>query len=161
MLRHLSVPANRVSKRNFSTKFVALGRVIEHWDSIIGADMVEHAQPVRIHNRNYSKKRGAKPECILDIACSSSHAMILQYQKSLILERMTNIFGNRWVTDIRFTATQALKTPKRTINRIEKRDLCDQDHDFIDDSLAHLDNDPIKDTLRRMGAHILQEQESE
>lgn len=158
-MRHLSEPAGRVSKKNFSSKYVALGRIISDWDSIIGADMVKYAQPVRLNTRQY-KNRRSKPECVLDIACSSSHAMILQYQKTLILERMATIFGNCWVTDIKFRPAQTLK--QKQINKpvINRRNLCDQDHDFIDKTIESLDDTAIKSTLRRMGQYILQESEA-
>lgn len=159
-MRHLSESTSRVTKSNFSSKYIALGRIVDGWTDIIGEAMVAHAQPVRLNTRT-PKNRRTKPDCILDIACSSSHAIVLQYQKPLILERMATIFGNRWVTDIKFIPARALPPRPKRVMHYPKRALHSQDHEFIDETLAHIDDDCIKQRLERMGRHILQESESE
>ena len=120
--------------------------------------MAKHAQPVQLITRKPKNKR-SKPECTLDIACSSSHAMILQYQKPVILERMVALFGDNWVNDIRFSPAREL--PKRPKKKIvyPKRTLEHNDHSYIDETLAHIDDDPLKQRLERLGQYILKETE--
>jgi hypothetical protein len=104
-MRPVSEAAARIADISFSRKYIALGRIVSHWGEIVGAQLAHKAQPVKI---NYRKKdRGQKPDACLDIAVSSADATLLHYQKDLILERINQIFGERWITAIRFVHAPA------------------------------------------------------
>lgn len=99
-MRPISESTARVAGKCFERKYIALGRIVKHWREIAGERLADKAQPVKLHYRK--KIEGQKPQASLDIAVSSSNATLLHYQKDLILERINNIFGERWVTAIRF-----------------------------------------------------------
>ena len=156
-MRHLSEPAARVAKENFSRKYIALGRIVNCWEEIIGADMAALAQPVQIMHHKTPKKKNEKPACTLSIACSSAHATTLHYQKNLILERMSKIFGERWITDIRFVPIKKGHAVKKRRILKRKRPLGDDDRAFVAETLGQITDDDIKQRLESLGANILKE----
>jgi len=120
-MRPLSDSVTKVTGKTFSRKYVALGRVISHWTDIVGKDFASKAQPVKIQYR-YKKKtaqksnaKKEKPQATLEIATSSADATIMHYQKDVILERINQIFGDAWITAIRFVLRMTLYNPVREI----------------------------------------------
>lgn len=99
-MRPLSEAAARVAGKSFERKYVALGRIVGQWSEIVGESLAGKAQPVKILYRKREKQ--TKPDAVLEIAVSSAEATLLHYQKDLILERINRIFGEDWITAIRF-----------------------------------------------------------
>jgi len=85
----------------FERKYIALGRIVTCWPEIMGEEYAERAQPSKIH---YIKPKNAKdkPKATLSIAATSADCAVLMYRKDLILQRINQIFGDGWVTDIKF-----------------------------------------------------------
>ena len=109
-MRQISEATGRVASQNFSRKFVSLGRIVKSWDDIMGAKFASKAVPNRIIYRKPTSKR-KKPEAVLEIAASQADATVLHYQGDLILERMEQLFGERWITGVKFVATDMLFKP--------------------------------------------------
>src|SRR5690606_32605718 len=105
-----SVPA--LLDKTFARKYIALGRIVTHWREVIGPDFFERAKPAKI---NYRKSKNPKEKSVatLDIAASSADCAVLVYQKDLILQRINHIFGDQWVSDIRFVHREQKDPPKR------------------------------------------------
>ena len=55
-LRPLTASVSRLTSETFSKKFVALGRILNNWDDIIGPELAVKAQPVKIHYRKPKEK---------------------------------------------------------------------------------------------------------
>lgn len=104
-MRPLSEAAARVAGKSFERKYIALGRIVKHWNDIVGESLAGKAQPLKIHYRKREKQE--KPDAVLEIAVSSADATLLHYQKDLILERINRIFGESWITAIRFVNAPA------------------------------------------------------
>ncbi|HNS44849.1 MAG TPA: DUF721 domain-containing protein, partial [Alphaproteobacteria bacterium] len=100
-LRPLSASVSKLTSEAFTKKFVALSRILTQWDDIVGVEMAGKTQPAKIHYRK-PKDKGEKPQATLDIAATSADAALLHYQKDLILERINQLYGDRWITSIRF-----------------------------------------------------------
>lgn len=123
-LRLLSETVPFVTGKTFARKYIALGRIVTHWEDVIGSRMAKIAQPLKIHYRKPSqtgqKQKDKKGEATLDIAVSSADSVLLSMQKGLILERINQLFGHNWITDIRFVHTapaapeKTTRTPKRS-----------------------------------------------
>ncbi|MCC6598259.1 MAG: DUF721 domain-containing protein [Alphaproteobacteria bacterium] len=103
-MRPLSEATARVAGKSFERKYIALGRIVNHWNDIVGTKLADKAQPMKIHYRK-KKEHAAKPDAVLEIAASSADATLLHYQKDLILARINQIFGESWITGIRFINT--------------------------------------------------------
>lgn len=131
-----------------------LGRLVTHWPEIVGADLADYAQPVKIR---YRKVPGSKrPEASLDIAATTAEATLLHYRKDLILERINQIFGERLVSSIRFVPVAAnapLPRPRRVLQKplspTEKQDLAN--------ILEHIEDHELKERLEMFGTSILQD----
>lgn len=150
-MRPLADAVGRVTGKNFNRKFVSIGRIVTNWTDIIGKELADKAQPVKIH---YRKKPGSKkPEASLDIACSSSEATLLHYQKDLIIERINQIFGERWITAIRFVnipaGEQKTKQPKRRIP------LTAEEKNTLSGMLSDIEDDAIKEKLSGLGQALM------
>ncbi|MCD8497169.1 MAG: DUF721 domain-containing protein [Alphaproteobacteria bacterium] len=104
-MRPVSEATNRVVDQNCSKKYIALGRIARQWADIMGADMAAIAQPAKLI---YAKRPGKDtPEAVLEISTTSVHATTLHYRKDLILEKINRLFGEGWITGIKFTARPA------------------------------------------------------
>ena len=153
-MRSLSEATAKIASRSFERKYIALGRIVKHWDDIVGHKLADKAQPVKIH---YRKKPGArKPDATLEVAASSAHATLLHYQKDLILERINQIFGERWIVGIRFVSTpmnsqhKAGKWSKKT-----KRPLTDGEKKTLSDMVLEIEDEEMRLRLKNLGQAII------
>lgn len=148
-----SIPA--IAGKAFGRKYIMLGRLVTRWEDIVGADMAAKTHPVKI--RYYKAKKQAKDAqatASLDIAASTADATLLHYQKDLILERINQIFGNRWITAIRFVpkAAEELKAPPK-----RPKLLTEAEKTYLSGMLGTVQDDAIRDRLKTLGAAIMQD----
>lgn len=144
-MRPLSEATAKIAGKSFQRKYIALGRIVKNWNEIVGEKLADKAQPVKIQYRK--KKANEKPDATLEIAASSANATMLHYQKDLILERINQIFGERWVTGIRFVnvpsnaPVKARKKAKAPLTEGEKKTLSDMVFEVEDEEMrARLEN---------------------
>lgn len=155
-MRHLSDSAARVAGKCFERKYIALGRIVKHWHEIVGESLADKASPIKIHYRK--KVKGKPAEAKLDIAVSSANATVLHYQKDLILEKINNIFGERWVTAIRFVnvpVNNAVFKPKKV-----KQPLTSHEKKTLSDMLVGVEDIDIQNRLQSLGESLLMDQKS-
>ena len=153
-MRPLSTSVPSLLGKVFERKYIALGRIVTHWKEIVGEEYAERAQPAKIH---YFKPKNPKekPKATLDIAASSADCAVLVYRKDLILQRINQLFGDSWVSDIKFLHVepkQVKKPPKRT------KTLTQDEKNHLSQMLEGVEDPGIKETLSRLGQSILQEQ---
>jgi hypothetical protein len=137
----------------FERKYIALGRIVTHWREIVGEEYAERAQPAKIHYIK-SKNPKEKSRATLDIAASSADCAVLVYRKDLILQRINQLFGDGWVTDIKFQHVELkvkIKAQKRT------KLLTEDEKNHLSQLLDGVDDPELKERLSRLGQSILQE----
>lgn len=161
-LRPLSVSVSKLTSDAFARKFVALGKILSHWESIVGSDMASKTQPVKLHYRK-PKTRGEKPQASLDIGANSADAALLHYQKDLILERINQIFGDRWITSIRFVhvAANAAADDWNSYRPSKKAPLSAEEHQRIDPVLEDIEDDDLRKMLEKLGQSVLRKKSQE
>jgi hypothetical protein len=153
-MRPISEATARIAKQNFSKKYISLGRIIAHWDEIVGADFCRCTQPVKI---NYRKpKPGEKPSATLDIAAAGAFATTLHYRKDLILERINQIFGERWITGIRFVDLPTQSQAKSL--RKAKKSLTEGEKTYLSSLLQDVQDQAVRERLERLGQAIIEDQ---
>lgn len=113
------------------------------------------AQPIKIHTRK-PKSKNAKPEATLEIAASSADCALLQMQKDLILQRINLIFGDQWVTDIKFSHVSGQQ--KLPSKRRKKAEIAPEKASLLEDMLEKIDDPDIKERLKAMGHGVLTEE---
>jgi hypothetical protein len=152
-MRLLSEATSRITGQSFSRKFVALGRIVSHWEEIVGAELALKTQPTQIrYNRKH--KRIQKPEAVLDVAASSADATVLHYQKDLMIERINQIFGDRWITAINFVSTPLSKPRKAQKSNIP---LTEAEKNSLSHLLTGVADSDIRKSLESLGHAILTE----
>ncbi len=117
----------------------------------MGQEFSDKAQPVKI---NYRKKtRNKEQSATLDIATTSSYATILPYQKGVILERLNRLFGDNWITDIRFVASSLEETPKQQKKIISP--LTQGEKKYLSSVLDEIDDPDLNAKLESLGKAII------
>ncbi len=139
----------------FERKYIALGRIVTHWKEIVGPDFAERTQPAKIH---YVKPKipREKATATLDIAASSADCAVLVYQKDVILQRINHLFGDGWVTDIKFRHVEPKAKP-RTQKRTKS--LTAEEKNHLSQLLETVDDPELKERLEKLGQSILQEKQ--
>lgn len=153
-MRPLSESTSRVSSKNFQKKYIALGRLVNQWPEIVGEEFADKAQPIKLNYRKQKNKKIVR----LDIATSAAYSTILAYQKDLILQRIHQIFGNDFITDIKFVASTIKEAPpeikkrRAPLTRAEKNDLSEL--------LEGIEDEEFKKRLKSFGTAFLQDQKT-
>ena len=154
-MRPVSESTRRVTGKVCSRKYISLGRILTHWNDIIGADLAQKAQPIKL--RYIKRKEDEKPQASLDIATTGSDATLLHYRKDLILERINRIFGERWITAIRFVSvpsnmnTTKFKKTKTPLTAAEKNHLSSM--------LSSIKDQEMRNKLESLGEGVLMEEQ--
>lgn len=162
-LKPLSHSVANITRQSFAKKFVALSRILEHWPDIIGTDFAAIAQPQKLSYRK-PKTKDDKPEATLHIMVSPADATSLHYQTDLILERINQIFGDRWVTKIKFepvSGTTALNVDMRPRMPTPPKPLAPQAQDRLNDVLRDISDPEIRLRLEKLGQGVLRKQPQE
>lgn len=152
-LKLLSKTVPAVLGKTFERKYIALGRIVTHWNEIIGPDFAERAQPAKVHYQR-AKKPKEKPTATLEIAASSADCAVLVYQKDVILQRINQIFGDAWVRDIKFVHREP-KKPAKPQKRTKT--LTNDEKNHLSQMLETIDDPDLRKTLEGLGTAILQE----
>lgn len=145
--RLLSESIPRVTSKVFERKYIMLGRLVTRWADIVGPDLAEKTQPIRI--RRISKGKDKQAGTSLDIAATTADATVLHYQKDLIQERINQIFGEGLVTAIRFVPIAANKPS--VIRKRNPRPLTDTEKKFVAEHLEHIDDEEMRTRLLNLG----------
>jgi len=151
-MRPLSESTARVSGKCFERKYISLGRIVKHWADIVGPKLADKAAPIKINYRKGAK--GKKPTTTLDIAVDSANATVLHYQKGLILERINQLFGEEWISAIRFVhipVNQSRPTIKKAappLSRDEKK--------LLSEAVSRITDSDIQARLLSLGEAIAQ-----
>lgn len=153
-MRPLSESTARITGKSFERKYIALGRIISSWTSIVGENLASRALPVKLHYRKHENQKTA--EATLEIATSSADATVLHYQKDLILERINQIYGERWITAIRFVHVPVNQSALLRRKKLQKP-LTNQEKKHLSDILGSIEDQDIRLRLQNLGQAILME----
>ncbi len=151
-MRPLFEATSRIASKTFSRKYIALGRLVSQWSEIMGDQFAGLAQPVKL---NYRKKGKSKKDnyVTLDIATSAANATLLNYQKGVILERINSLFGNNWIKDIRFVASEIADTPLEPKKYTPP--LTADEKKYLSETLDQIEDPDIKEKLESLGKSII------
>lgn len=156
-MRPISEATSRVTGNSFSRKYISLGRIVNCWREIVGPQLATKAQPIKI---NYHKRdKQQSPSVTLDIATTSADATSLHYQKDLILERINQIFGDKWITAIRFVTIAANAVPKKP--KKKRIPLTEDEKNHLSDMLKSMPDEGLRNRLENLGQAILTESKNE
>lgn len=154
-MRRLSDATAKIAGKSFERKYIALGRIVKHWSEIVGPKLADKAQPVKIHYRK--QKNQKKPLTTLEIATSSADATAMHYQKDLILERINQLFGEQWISAIRFVAipSNASLQPMKKRSKNNRTPLTADQKKTLSDMVLSVEDEHMRDRLKEFGEHII------
>ena len=155
-MRPLSESAARVAGKCFERKYISLGRIVKHWPEIVGERLADKAAPVKLNHRKGMK--GKKSQTSLDIAVDSANATVLHYQKGLILERLNQLFGEEWITAIRFVHIP-VNQPRPTFKK-SKPPLTPSEKKLLSETVSRITDSEIQDRLLSLGEAIAKDRKS-
>lgn len=152
-LKPLSEKIPAIAGQVFSRKFVMLGRILTYWEDIVGKDLAYKTQPVKLQ---YKKNQdGKKATATLSIATSSAEATMMHYRKDLILERINQIFGERFVTAVRFVPNETAEQDYAKHVKPRKI-LTENDKTYLSGVLEGVEDQELKAVLESLGKSMLQ-----
>lgn len=157
-MRPLSEATARIAGKSFERKYIALGRIVNAWEQIVGSELSSKAQPVKINYRKRDRSQKGKAEATLDIAVSSADATLLHYQKDLILERINQVFGERWVTGIRFVNVPANTAAPKIGKRVKP--LSAAEKKSLSELLLSVADSDIRERLEGLGQAVISKEKS-
>jgi len=152
-LKLVSDSMPKVADKVFKRKFVALGRLVTRWQDIVGVDMAQQAQPQKIRYRK-PKRKGDKSTVILEIATSSANASLLIMQKGMLLEKINYIFGDDWITDIKFVHAPSNAPVKKVV---KTKPLTDEEKNSLSQVLESVKDPELKERLMQMGKSLIED----
>ena len=152
-MRPLSESTSRVAGKCFERKYISLGRIVKCWPDIVGQRLADKAQPVNLFYRKSIKGKLAQTR--LDIAVDSATATVLHYQKDLILERINQLFGEAWVTSIRFVHIPA-NTQKPKIKN-SNPPLAASEKKLLSEAVSRITDSEIQKRLLSFGEAMLKD----
>lgn len=152
-MRPIAEATARITGKTCSRKYIALGRIVNSWSEIVGPELAKKAQPVKINYMN--REKGKNPAATLDIGTSTSDATLLFYQKDLILERLNQLFGEGWITAIRFVNVASNLTPRK--RKIAKKPLTEEEKTSLSGILGTVQDEAIRKSLESLGSAVFLE----
>lgn len=158
IMRPLSEATSRIASKTFSRKYIALGRLVNQWDEIMGAQFASRAQPLKLNHRKNGRSKNDS-YVVLDIATSAANATLLNYQKGVILERINSLFGNNWIKDIRFVASELADDPPE-FKKIPTP-LTGDEKKYLLETLDQIEDPDIKEKLESLGKAIITDKKNE
>lgn len=167
-LKPLSSSVAKITAETCSRKFVALGRILTQWCDVVGVEMAAKTHPLKITYRK-PKSKHEKPQASLDVAATSSDAAILHYQKELLIERINCIFGNSWITSIRFVHLAGNSNIESTeiqdrIDYLRRQKLAaisltDTNKTLLNEHLKNCNDPDLRSLLEKLGESVLKKKQ--
>lgn len=155
-MRPLSESTARVAGKCFERRYISLGRIVKHWPDIVGEKLADKAAPVKI---NYRKAAKGKPsQSSLDIAVDSANATALHYRKDLILEKINQLFGEQWITSIRFVHIPVNTSPAH--KKKTKFPLTQSEKKLLSEAVSRITDPDIQNRLLSLGEAIVKDTKS-
>lgn len=152
-LKHLSKPVSKISGKLFERKFVTLGRLLQHWDIIVGKDLSKITTPVKV---TYQKKGNKGAKLGLIVSTDSSQAMLLHYRKDLILQKINQILGDKTIETLKFVdQSDAMAKSRKSATVKSRKPLTDPQKKDLSCMLEKIQDEELKQTLERFGKSLL------
>lgn len=144
----LSTLASGLLAESFAKQGFASSELVTRWPEIVGADVAEHAQPLKIQWRRPAEGDPQEPGTLV-MRVEGPAAIEIQHLAGVILERVNRFFG--WAAVDRIAMRQApLKRPKPRPSRV----IDAEEAAKIAQTLPAIEDEDLKQALARLGAAI-------
>ena len=144
-------------KRNFSSNFGKTELIIQSkWSEIVGSYFLEFSEPKYINRLpDYENEMGEMVyKNILNVNVDPSAALEFQHFKDTIIEKINSYFGYRAIFDLRIQQRQISSTTYKNKEKINKKQLTDDEQKIILDEVKDLNSRDLKKSLFDLGKNI-------
>ena len=142
----------RIVKPVFKARGLMEGKIITHWNQIVGEKFSRLALAESI-----TFPRGKKTEGTLHLSVTSSGGMLLHYAQDLILEQVNTFFGYKALSKLRMThgfVPPIEVAPKTPVS------LSEGDKEWIESQTEGISDPELKECLDKLGGSLVQEMEN-
>lgn len=152
-MRLLSKSVPNVTGKTFQKKYILLGRIVTQWAEIVGDEMAQKTQPVKLKWRKTPDK---SKQFTMEVAANSAEATLLQYRTDLIIEKLNMLLGERMITAIRFVPISS-NTQKPVTAITKPETLNPDDENYLSKTLENIEDPDIQEKLKSLGAAMLKD----
>ena len=153
-VKQISEVANRLVDPVLAKRAGISTALLGSWDEIVGSEFADCTRPEKITwDRRMSETiDGGYHPGILIIACEGARALFLSHAEGELIQRINGFFGFPAIRQIKIvqkpvSSSQSVRRPPRALNRQESRKL---------DELVHgVENDKLKEALKRLGTAVI------
>ncbi len=132
----------------FKRQGFASREVVTRWSQIVGAEIADHAQPMRMQWPRGPKDEEPAPATLV-LRVEGPAAIEIQHQGGLIVERVNRFFGWRAVDRIALRQAPLRREPVRPVRRPPDPEAVRR----ITEGLA-IEDEPLRGALGRLGAAV-------
>lgn len=143
----LSKHFREITKAAFARHGFAQADVVANWEAIVGSDLAKVSAPERIRWPRGAGEEAQKQGGTLIIRAAAGRALELQYEASRITGRINSFFGYGAIAAIKVMQSQQPAASSAGPPALPEKPVCEQ-------SLASLDEGPLKAALERLGRGV-------
>lgn len=144
----LSTLTSGLLAESFARQGFASGELVTRWPEIAGADICEHAEPLKIQWRRPAEGEPQEPGTLV-LRVEGPAAIEIQHLAGVILERVNRFFG--WQAVDRLALRQA---PIKRAKPRRSRAIDPEQTARIAQTLPAIEDEDLKQALARLGAAI-------
>ena len=150
-LRPVSASIRKVAATATGKRLVMLGRLLEHWEEIVGAELAHTCQPaaMKVSGKDTEKK------ATLHIMADPAFSTTLHYQQDLILSRIGRVMGHNFVTKLKIIAGH-VSTPTVAPKKPPPAPLTESQKQSLSEALNGIDDPDLAACLGRLGQAVIE-----
>ena len=147
--RRLGELVSRCLSGSLARQGFASSELLTRWSDIVGPEIAQHAEPIKIQWPRHSDPEIAEPATLV-LRVEGPVAIEIQHLSGIILERVNRFFGWRAVS--RIALRQAPLLGREQDHRVDPPDPARTA--AIAATLTDVEDEPLRDALARLGAAI-------
>lgn len=128
--------------------------VILNWEDIVGSDLSIGVHPDRISYPKGKQTDGT----LLVTAKNGSYALLFEYRKEQVVQKINRIFGYKAVKGVRISQSSGARFKKEPLSNKKEtplHEISDQEMGFIENAVKEVEDKELKALLERLGKSIL------
>jgi hypothetical protein len=146
-MRALAGEVTKVAGPVLGKRGFAAAQLVTQWESVVGSEWAEKLGPERL-----DFPRGAREGGTLRLRAAPGAALEGQHCAPLLLERINGFFGYRAVARLTFVQGPPVRPPRR---KRPPAPLPPEDQAALDRRLAAIEDQGLRDALRRLGEAVM------
>lgn len=149
--RAIAALVPKLTKKALGKRGLAEANLVADWATIVGVERAATSQPDKL-----SFPRGQRNDGTLHLRVFSSAALELQHDAPYVIDRINGYFGYAAIARLKLIQAP-LKNTTRTSPQRPRRTPEPAELAALDQQLASVEDDELRETLNRLGTAVLSE----